>query len=129
MSTNKYLCECLTTCQSEKKYIWNSWYFSLSWTMFKQRETLVWVFNYMSEKKHIWNWTRILGVFFHFYWPFYENVNQEYNLLSDCVFGLFTYRVNVAKIVCQASLPSFLTWVSLAIFHLDQCEMEVVCSP
>ena len=37
----------------------------------------------------------------------------------DC---LLTY---ILKIVCQASLPSFLTWVNLAIFCLDQSQMIV----
>ena len=43
-------------------------------------------------------------------------MNQEQNLLPDCTLGPFMY---VAEIVCQASLPSFLTWVSLVIFWLE----------
>ena len=31
----------------------------------------------------------------------------------------------VAKLVCQASLPSFLTWVSLEIFCLEKCQMDI----
>ena len=38
---------------------------------------------------------------------FYENINQEYNLPSDCAFVLFTYRVNVVKVLCHASVPAF----------------------
>ena len=43
-------------------------------------------------------------------------INQEY---MDCMY--------VVKGVCQASLPSFLTWVSLAIFCLDQGQVKVAC--
>ena len=58
---------------------------------------------------------------FHFHQLFYENINQEHNLLP--VNGMY-----VVKIVCQSSLPPFLTWVSLAIFCLDQCQMQIACS-
>ena len=36
-------------------------------------------------------------------------------------------RIYVVKSVCQASLPSFLTWASLAIFCLDQSQIQVAC--
>ena len=48
--------------------------------------------------------------------------------LLDCAFEPFTYGVYVVKIVCQTSLPSFVISVSLAIFYLDQCEIEIACS-
>ena len=53
-------------------------------------------------------------------------MNQEHNLLPDCAFGPFTYVC--CEILLQASLPSFLTWVILVIFCLDQCQMEIFCS-
>ena len=62
---------------------------------------------------------------------FYENINQEHNLLLDCAIETFTYSMYAVKFVCQAFLSSFLTcWVSLAIFYLDQwqCQMEIICS-
>ena len=37
-------------------------------------------------------------------------------------------RLLIVKIVCQASLPSFLTYVNLAIFCLDQWQKEILCS-
>ena len=37
---------------------------------------------------------------------------------------LFMYMY-VMKTVCHGSLPSLLTWVSLKIFYLDQCQMEM----
>ena len=65
-------------------------------------------------------------VFFTFFINFfYKNINQEHNLLPDCAFGLLMY---VAKLLCQASLPLFLTWVSLAIFCLEKCQMEIASS-
>ena len=78
-----------------------------------------------SQKKYTWNWSKILCIFHFFLYLFYENINQEHNLLPDCAFGPLMY---VAKIVCQASLPLFLTWVSLAIFCLEKCQMEIVSS-
>ena len=33
----------------------------------------------------------------------------------------------VVKVVCQASLPSFLTWVSLTISCLDKCQRKGNC--
>ena len=47
-------------------------------------------------------------------------INQEHNLLP-------AGRMYVVKILCQVSLPSFLTWVSLTIFCLDQCQMDIAC--
>ena len=34
----------------------------------------------------------------------------------------------VAKIVCQTTLPSFLTWASLAMFCLEKYQTEILCS-
>ena len=45
-------------------------------------------------------------------------INKEHKLLP-------VDRMYVVKIVCRASLALFLTWVSLAIFCLDQCQMDV----
>ena len=53
------------------------------------------------------NWSGILANFNLFHQRFYENSNQEYNLLSDYAFGPFT--TYIVKILCQAPLPSFLT--------------------
>ena len=46
--------------------------------------------------------------------------------MPDCVLGPFTYVC--CKNVCQASLPLFLTWVSLTMFCLKKCEMEFIFS-
>ena len=40
--------------------------YSLWLFLCKQMETFVWVFNYMSEKEHNWNWIGIF-VIFHFH--------------------------------------------------------------
>ena len=53
-----------------------------------------WVFHYMSEKKHIWNWARM--EFFNF-----NDISiQEHKVLPDCAFGAFTFMY-VGKIVCN----------------------------
>ena len=77
-----------------------------------------------SEKKYIWNWSKVLCIFYFFHELFYENINQEHNLLLDCAFEPFTYGIYAVKIACQTSLPSLLTWLSLTIFDLDQSENE-----
>ena len=80
-----------------------------------------------SKKKNTWNWCKILCIHF-FNYLFYENINHEHNLLPHCAFGPLMY---VAKLVCQACPPSFLTWVSLAIFCLEKWKMsngEIVSS-
>ena len=60
-------------------------------------ETFAWVFNYMSEKKPIWNWTIIfIGTFS------LSAFIQEPNLLPDCAFRPFTY------VCCEdSSMPYF----------------------
>ena len=60
---------------------------------------------YQSEKKYIWNWSKIISIFHFFHWFFYENNNQEHNLLPGCAFGPFLLMY-VVKIICQASFPS-----------------------
>ena len=57
-----------------------------------------WVFHYMSEKKHIWNWTRM--EFFHFDAIFMKAFIQEHKVLADCTFGPFTFMY-VVKIACS----------------------------
>ena len=47
-----------------------------------------------------------------------EKSASEHNLLPDCVFDGRLFIMYVVKILCQASLPSFSTRVSLAIFCL-----------
>ena len=42
-----------------------------------------------SEEKYIWNWSKTLGIACLF--NLWINVNEEYNLMSDCAFGPFTY--------------------------------------
>ena len=43
------------------------------------------------EKKYTWSWGKILCIFHFSHLLFYENINQEHNLLPDCAFGPFTY--------------------------------------
>ena len=77
-----------------------------------------------SEKKYIWNWSKILCIF-HFFINFFimkTLIKSKIYCHAVSLNHLFMY---VGKIVCQASLPSFL---SLAIFYLDQCQVEIVCS-
>ena len=77
-----------------------------------------------SEKKYIWNWSKILCIF-HFFINFFimkTLIKSKIYCHAVSLNHLFMY---VVKIVCQASLPLFLTWVSLAIFYLIQCHMEL----
>ena len=53
-----------------------------------------WVFHYMSEKKHIWNWARMEC------FNFNDISIQEHKVLPDCAFGAFTF-MHVGKIVCS----------------------------
>ena len=85
MQAEKYLYECLITCQSEKTYIWN-------WSKILCTKTLI------------------------------------KSIICCQTVPLNRLHIYVMKIVCQASLLSFLTWVSLSIFYLDQCQMKIVCS-
>ena len=93
------LYECSITCQSEKKHIWN-WTIILGIFHFhelflcKQREIFVWLFNYTSEKKSTSGLE--LLVFFICLLTFFENINQEHNLLPDCA-CLWTVYVCTGK--------------------------------
>ena len=87
----------------------------------KQANICISILLHVSLRKR----TPDIGVKFFVFFTFfinYENINQEHNLLPDCAFGPLRYA---AKLVCRASLPSFLTWVSLAIFCLEKCQMEI----
>ena len=65
-------------------------------------------------------------VFFTFFINFfYENINQEHYLLQDCAFWAISLWTYVVKIVWQASLPSFLTWVSLPMFCLVKWKLSI----
>ena len=50
----------------------------------------------------------------------YENINQEYNLLPDCVFGSFTY-------VCSKNCMSGFSAIVLKL-TLEKRQVENVCS-
>ena len=63
--------------------------------------------------------TSEIGLKFLVYFTFINFFMKNYNLLSNCAFGPFYYVA--VKNVCQASLFLLLTWVSTAIFRLDQC--------
>ena len=57
-----------------------------------------WVFHYMSEKKHIWDWTRM--EIFNFNDIFMKAFIQEHKVLPDCAFRWFTFMY-VVKIACS----------------------------
>ena len=59
-----------------------------------------WVFHYMSEKKHIWNWARM--EFFNFNDISMKASIQEHKVLPDWAFGAFTFMY-VGKIVCSTT--------------------------
>ena len=68
--------------------------------------------------------TRIIGIYFSLSLTLFENINQEHIYCQTVhVFGQFTY-VLACKNIFQASLPSFFL---LAVFCLDQCQMENAC--
>ena len=70
-----------------------------------------------------------LLIFFTFFIEFFLKIlikSKEHNLLPGCFPGTFLLMY-VVKIVCEASLLSFLTWISLAIFCLDQWLMDTDC--
>ena len=64
-----------------------------------------WVFHYMSEKKHIWNWARM--EFFNFNDISMKASIQEHKVLPDCAFGAFTFMY-VGKIVWNILFRSLL---------------------
>ena len=77
-----------------------------------------------SQKKYIGNWSRILFIF-HLFINFLIMKKLIKSKIYCHVVSLNHLFMYIGKIVCQASLPSFL---SLAIFYLDQCQVEIVCS-
>ena len=80
-----------------------------------------------SEKKYIWNWSKILCIFHFLINLFIKTIIKSIIYIIDCAFEAFTYRMHIVKIVCQVSLPLFLTWVSPGnISYLDQCQIESV---
>ena len=104
------------------KLNYNSWYFSLQWTIYvnigrRLCECLI----TCLKKAHIR--TRIIGIF-HFHLLFLKTLikNIIYCQIVH-LFVRFTY-VLVCKKVCQASLSSLLL---LTIFCLDLCQMEIAC--
>ena len=100
----KHLYECLITCQSEKQLFWN-------WTIIlgifyvhelcfcKQRETIVWVFNNMSEKKHIW--TRIIGIFTFINFSLKTFINKKHSLRSNCA------CLSIIYVCCEKSMLGY----------------------
>ena len=65
----------------------------------------VWVLNYLPEKKHIWNCTRML---------FFNNINffmkafiQEHKVLTNCAFGPFIFMYVVKIVFSMKCLSAF----------------------
>ena len=56
-------------------------------------------------EKYIWNWSKIIGLFHFFHYLFYQNVNQEHNVLSGCACGAFTY------VCCENCMSGFSAFV------------------
>ena len=72
---------------------------------------------YFSEKSTSETGVKLLVFFAFFITFFYQNINQEHNLLSDCACGMSTY------VFCENCVSGFSVFVlnlSLAIFCLDQ---------
>ena len=99
------------------------------------RQALVWVFfvwifasQHVSLRKSAPEIVVKFLVFFTFSINFFMKTLIK-NIVSICqTVSLDHLLMYLAKVVCQASLPSFLTWVSLVIFCLEKCQMEVICS-
>ena len=122
----------LITCQSKKKHIeielnliLVSFYFH-ELAIFMKTEGYICVsvkFSYLSEEKHQ-SRQRIIGIF-HFHLHFLKTIFKNIIYCQTVhVFGQFTYLL-IYENVCQACLSFFLL---LAIFCLDPCQMEIICS-
>ena len=91
--------------------------------VYVNRQTFVWGLDYIW-KKYIWNWRKIIGIF-HFFINFFMKtlIKSIIYFQTVPIERLLIYLVNI---VYQVSLLSFLTWVSLAIFCLNQWLTEIV---
>ena len=81
----------------------------------------------IRKREYIENWTKKFFVFFTFFINFFMKTLIK-NIMYCEIVPLNRLLIYFVKTIRQASLLSFLTWVSLAIFYLDQCQMEIVCS-
>ena len=100
-------------------------YIKINVYVYVNRQTFVWVFDYISGK-YIWNWRKIVGIF-HVFHYFFMKILIKSIIYCQAV-PLECLLMYVVKTVYQASRLFFLTWVSLTIFCLDQWLMEIVCS-
>ena len=91
--------------------------------VYVNRQTFVWGLDYIW-KKYIWNWRKIIGIF-HFFINFFMKtlIKSIIYFQTVPIERLLIYLVNI---VYQVSLLLFLTWVSLAIFCLNQWLTEIV---
>ena len=63
------------------------------------------MYEFQSEKKYIWNCSKIIGLFHFFHWLFYQSITQEHNLPADCALGPFTY------VCCENCMSGFFALV------------------
>ena len=67
------------------------------------RQTFAWVFTCESEKKYIWNWSKMFGIFHLFHYSFMKSLIKS--IIYCQTVPLNRFYLCVLKIACQASLP------------------------
>ena len=123
--TEKHLYECLITCQSEKKYIWN-WILILGFLSYaflnRGRHLYECLITCLRKSISPLKWL-VLFTFINF---FLKTFIQTSILYCENVHALrsFTY---VFSEKCMLGFSAFFACVSLAIFCLDQCQIGIAC--
>ena len=72
--------------------------------IYVNRRRYLWVFNYMHEKKHIWNWTKSLGIF-HFHLLLWNHSFKSINYSQAGPLDRLLLVLSVFCSYCQTKLP------------------------